>query len=185
MTLPLRLGQRVRWQFERQAKIGWNNLTDGRVARGSELLQRMWEDHKNGGSKGVRRDANETIAQTLAYCLLCKDELWKLRSKRVAEVALPVEERALWSEIEELRQKSGEVSSRDRGLFLGRNIPKRDGSKDKMREWVRSVRGSMERMAEVERRTQPDIVFVVGRAGKAEEDMLNRRIQEVRERTNT
>ena len=140
---------------------------------------------RRGGSKGVRRDARETIAQTLAYCLLCKYELWKLRSTRVAEVALPVEERALWSEIEELRQKSGEVSSRDRGLFLERNMPKRNDSKDKMKEWVRGVRGSMERMAEVERRTQPDIAFFVKRAGRAEEQRVNRRIQEVHGRTNT
>ena len=54
------------------------------------------------------------------------------------------------------------MSVRDRGLFLERNVPKRTDSKDKMREWVRSVQGSMDRLEETERRAQPGMDFFVG-----------------------
>ena len=77
----------------------------------------------------------------------------------MVEEALPVEERTLWGRVESLRGKSSKVSVRDRGLFLERNVPKRTDSKDKMREWVRSVQGSMDRLEETERRTQLVRVF--------------------------
>ena len=154
---PLRLHQRVKLQFERQAQVGWEELTNGRVAKGMEGLQSWWEDYRYGKAREVRRDPRETVAQTLTYSLLCKYELWKLRCNVVVEKALPVEERILWGEVEKLRGKKYEVGARDRGLFLERNIPKKKDAKEKLKEWVRSVTGSMARFAEKERRSHRGI----------------------------
>ena len=89
-----------------QAQVGWDELTNGRAARGLEGLESWWEDYMYGESREVRRGPRETVAQMLTYCLLCKYELWKLRCKVVIEKDSPVEERMLRGEAEKLMGKN-------------------------------------------------------------------------------
>ena len=96
---PLRLNQCVREAFGNQHTIGWENMMSGRMAKGLENLQVLWED-KACRFKGKRRkDPKETIAQTMACGLTGMYAVWKLRCRMVEEVPLSSQQRTLVSEI--------------------------------------------------------------------------------------
>ena len=75
----------------------------------------------------------------MAYALLFRYELWKLRCGRVVEAEQPTERRAMQETIVKLRSREMDVSASDRRLFEKRNAPKEGDSLDRMRQWIRSV----------------------------------------------
>ena len=57
---------------------------------------------RNKGEEDTR-DSGETIARTLAYGMLYKYEVWKVRSKRMVDTVLPAAKKTLMKRVEEAR----------------------------------------------------------------------------------
>ena len=150
---PLRLNQCVRNAFGNQATIGWENMRNGRIAKGSERMQVLWEDVAGRNERAQRKDPRETVAQTVTFGLLGQYELWKLRNKLVEDFALHSQQRTLVAEISLLKEKKYETGVTDRSLFLEHNIPSANDGLDRMEQWVRSVKNSIERRKDTEKKT--------------------------------
>ena len=128
-------------------------MKDGRIAKGFERVQIMWEDTAGRNKGGRRRDPRETVAQTVAYGLLGVRAVWKLRCEMVNDAALSSQLRKLMAEVEVLKMKRDEVGAADRGLFRIQNIPNAEKGIDKIDQWVRSVRNSIVRRRERDERS--------------------------------
>ena len=141
----LRLTMMVRRCHQDQSSIGWENFLCGRIAKGVVRMQEWWESEV-GRSEGERmKDPKETVVQAMANCLVFRHELWRRRCEEVLMEERPTRERMLLDEIEELKGRVAEVGASDRALFEGRAVPKSGEDLEQMREWVRAVRGAMER----------------------------------------
>ena len=71
----------------------------------------------------------------------------------VNDAALSSQLRKLMAEVEVLKMKRDEVGAADRGLFRTQNIPNAENGIDKIDQWVRSVRNSIERRRERDERS--------------------------------
>ena len=94
------------------------------------------------------------MAQALAYGLLHRHELWRLRCEEVLRKERPAEERQAWEAVCKLRERAMEVGAADRSLFERRNAPAEGGDLVKMSEWVRSVKNSIGRKEKLELKGQ-------------------------------
>jgi len=56
-----------------------------------------------------------------------------------------------------MRGKEGEMSAVNRNFFRPQNVPRRGDAKERLREWARSVRSSIERRKNCERAEMRDI----------------------------
>ena len=101
----------------------------------------------------------------MAWAMVYRYELWRLRCTEVMRVERPAKERCLLEEVGRLRERITEVRANDRGLFEERNIPKEGDDLARMKEWVRSVQGSIERSERIERATHRNIGSYFGRRG--------------------
>ena len=147
----MRSDQIVERAFRRQESIGWSNVARGRVVKGMIEVQEDWTGREER-ERGRKEDAKETVARALSYGMLFSNELWKLRCQEVMKKELPAEEKRIREQIAQLKERSTEVSIRDRKLFDERNAPSDGDSLDRMVQWVRSVENSIERMKKVENR---------------------------------
>ena len=178
-AVPLRYNQLVRAAYAEQASIGWHQLGHGRGTKKLVELQEWWRAAGEGTRRNKRENARETVAQAVAYLLLFRYEKWKLRCEEVVRRVGPEEERRLWEEVEEMKGKEEEMSAVDRDLFRPQNVPRRGDAKERLREWTRSARLSIERRKNCERAEMRDI------RGCFERQMDSaRRVGEVSERGN-
>ena len=142
----LRLTMLVRKCHQDQSRVGWENFLCGRLAKGCVRLQEWWEFEVGRPESGRSRDATETIVQAMANCLVFRHELWRARCTEVLTKERPTREKLLLEEIGRLRDRVEEVGAADRAMFEESAIPKGGDELERMKEWVRAVTGSMERM---------------------------------------
>ena len=142
----LRLTLMVRKCHQDQTSTGWENFICGRLAEGVVRLQEWWELEVGRPESGRSRDSTETVVQAMANCLVFRHELWRTRCAEVLMTERPTREKILLEEIGSLRGRVEEVGAADRALFDENAVPKGGDDLERMREWVRAVRGSIERM---------------------------------------
>ena len=147
---PLGLHMRVSRVYDRQAAIGWENILNGRAAVGMEGLQDWWKEYKGTRGRKDHRASGETVKRALAYGMLYKYEVWKDRSRMIVDRVLPTTKRGLMRRVEEVKGRQMDVRAEDRNMFLERNIPGKEDSKETMREWLRGVKNSIERRERLE-----------------------------------
>ena len=105
----------------------------------------------------------ETVAQAVAYGLLHRYDLWKIRCSEVLKIERPAEERCILEEVKELKGRASDVGAGDRALFAERTLPEEGGDLGRMKEWVRAVRGSIRRREEIEQSEHNDVRSYFGR----------------------
>ena len=147
-----RSDQIVRRAYRRQESVGWEQLARGRAVRGLVEMQEDWNG-RGESERGLREDARETVARAVAYALLFRYEVWKLRCKEVLKIELPAAEKAEYEAVERLREMRMDVGVGDRRLFEQRNVPKPGDALDHMKQWVRSVENAILRRRRDEKRS--------------------------------
>ena len=155
---PLSLRMKVSRLYDRQSAIGWENLLNGRATVGLEELQDWWKGYKGTKGREDTRDSGETIARALAYGMLYKYEVWKVRSKKMVDTVLPAAKRTLMQRVEEARGRRLDVRAEDRNLFQERNVPTKKDSEETIKEWLRGVENSIQRRKRMEMMENRQIV---------------------------
>ena len=61
-----------------------------------------------------------------------------------------MEKAELYIQIIELKERSNDVVACDRGLFEERNVPKEDDDLNRMKQWLRGVKGSILRREKID-----------------------------------
>ena len=121
-------------------------------------IQEDWRERCES-ERQRKKDAGETVARAIAYTLLFRYEVWKLRCREVLKIELPARQKSAYESVERLRGMRTDVGVADRRLFKERNLPKPGDTLDQMKQWVWSVEN------EILRRGQ-------------EEDSSNRKVRE-------
>ena len=66
----LRLNQCVRRLYKRHDTVGWEKISDGIIVKGVGMMQSTCEEYKFGKGQRRPKDPKETVAHTMAYCML-------------------------------------------------------------------------------------------------------------------
>ena len=135
--------------YRKQESVGWENLAKGRAVTGVVAIQEDWKE-RGEAQLGRKEDARETVARSLAYVMLYRKEIRKARCEEVLKIELPVEKAELYLQIVEFTERRNDVVARDRGLFEDRNVPKPEDDLNRMKQWLRGVKGSIKRREKID-----------------------------------
>ena len=141
----LRIRRVVKRAYDGQNRIGWDNLTKGRMSGKMIQLQEWWEKERNLKRDKKSIDSKEALTQVLAIGLQCRYELWKKRSAEVIEEEGPSKIVVLMKEVQRREREQGKVERRDRFLFSQTKVPTKEDREQRIKDWLEAVKMSIRR----------------------------------------
>ena len=121
--------------YEEQTRIGWRNMSLGRITR-------RWSEVRKADGSGRMRTGKQWRANAIKVILGWLYEKWNIRCRMCQEPGEDFEHRAMldecmlwWNSRETIGLMRGDAHLRNQ-----RQKPRQDHSKDYLREWLRTRR---------------------------------------------
>ena len=137
--------------FDGQNRVGWDNLTLGRVSKSMVSLQEWWEKESEGQGGKRKMESKEKIKKAMTIVMVTRYELWRLRSAAVIEKEGTTRMCNLKRQVRGIRERPMTVERRDEGLFQETRIPKEGDREQRYVDWIIAVQHSMKRRQRKER----------------------------------
>ena len=125
--------------YQGKNRIGWDNLTLGKISRKTIELQDWWTSESPVNIERKNIGSREQPKKAVAIFVLTIYETWKQRSVKLIEKEGPSRIRVLRKQAKKLQERQDKVERSDASLFHSRRIHREGDGEQRYEDWIEAV----------------------------------------------